>query len=88
MEGHAAFSNAANRKLTRKRPFRNLERKELILKDSKTEKVPLSIAEKAIRMAKWAKIEKRAKTRFWITESLLYLFFFGLVIVAVYRLFL
>ena len=84
MEGYAAVSNAANRKLTRKRPFRNLERKAPALKDNKTEKTVLSISDKAAMTAKWEKIGKLAKTRFLITESLIYLLFFGLIVLAVY----
>jgi len=88
MEGYGAVSNRVNRKLTRKRPFRNIERKAPTLKDNKTEKTSLSITDKAAITAKWAKVGKRAKTRFLITESLLYLLFFGLVLLSVYYFFL
>ena len=88
MEGYAAVSNRANRKLTRKRPFRNIEKEVPKLKKGASSKTTVSIAEKKLAEAKFAKIGKQARTRFLITESLLYLLFFGLVIATIYHYFL
>lgn len=88
MEGYGAVSNRANRKLTRKRPFRNVEREVPKLKKEAFPKTTLTIVEKKLAVAKFAKISKQAKTRFLITESLIYLLFFGLVIAVLYQYFL
>ncbi len=85
MEGYAAVSNSANRKLTRKRPFRNVEKEVPKLKKATSSKNTLTIAEKELAEAKFAKIGKQAQTRFLLKESLLYLFFFGLVVWAIYQ---
>ncbi len=88
MEGYGAVSNRANRKLTRKRPFRNIEKEMPKLKKGAFPKTDLEIAKKKLAAEKFAKIGKKARTRFLITESLLYLLFFGLVIAAIYHYFL
>ena len=88
MEGYGAVSNRANRKLTRKRPFRNLEKEVPKLKQHTFSKKTLTRAEKELVEAKFAKIGQQAKTRFLITESIIYLIFFGLVLLAVFYFFL
>ena len=88
MEGYGAVSNQANRKLTRKRPFRNLEKEVPKLKQHTFSNNPLTRAEKELAEVKFAKIGQQAKTKFLVTESIIYLLFFGLVILAVYQFFL
>ncbi|MFK7982467.1 MAG: hypothetical protein AB8G86_20975 [Saprospiraceae bacterium] len=88
MEGYAAVSNSANRKLTRKRPIRNMDKQIPKLKKGTAPKNRLTLTEKRLIEAKFAKIGQQAKTRFLITESIIYLVFFGLIILAVCHFFL
>jgi len=64
MEGHAWASNSANRKLTRKRSFRNSEKeiKYAANRQSKTDK---------ISEQKFDKIGQQTQTRTWLTVGLL-----------------
>lgn len=64
MEGHAWVSNSANRKLTRKRSFRNLEKdiKYAVNRQRKTD---------TLLERKMDKIGQRTRIRTWLTVGIL-----------------
>lgn len=72
MEGHAWVSNSANRKLTRKRAFSNLE-KDISYATNRQTKTD-QLAEK-----KFDKIGQQTQTRTWLTVGFILLSIIGLI---------